>query len=68
MFKLFDFSHWHGSMDEGSNYLLCRLLSDNIFLLGRKHVDGRVVKGAWGWEQFFSENLFSKNFSIVGLK
>ena len=36
------FSHRHGSMNEGSNYLICSLFLEYLFLLGQDHGDGSV--------------------------
>ncbi len=47
-------------MREGVDYYFHCLFSDNITLFGQECEDGRVGAGAWGCEQFFSEDLFSK--------
>ena len=49
----------------GADYLVCSLFSDYIFLWGREHGDGNLSAGTWGWEQFFSDNLFQKMFFIL---
>ncbi len=48
-------------MGEGSDYLFHCLFLDNIILFGREHGDGSMEAGPWGWEQFFSDDLFSKH-------
>ena len=58
-FKCFSLAWKHA---EGSDYLFSSLFLDLIFLWERQHVDRSLWKGAWGWEQFFSKDLFSKRF------
>ena len=62
--KWFNFSHWHGSMGKGSDYLFYCLFSDNMFLLRLEHGDGSIGTGAWGWEQFFLMTYFQKKVFI----
>ena len=52
-------------MSEGSDYLFRGLFLDNIFLFGWDHGDGSMGAGAWGWEQFFSYDPFSKHVFYV---
>ncbi len=49
-------------MGTGADYLFSSLFSDLIFLWGREHGHGILWVGMWGWEQFYSGNLFSKIF------
>ncbi len=60
-FKWF-ISYWHESMSMARDYLFCCPFLDHIFLLGLESWDGSVGLGAWGWEQFFSEDLLQKTF------
>ena len=59
--------------EQGSDYLFHILYTDYIFCGDRslqmiawycrwEHGDGSMWMGAWGWEQFFSEDLFLKTF------
>ncbi len=52
-------------MVKESDYLLHYLFLDNIILFGWERGDGSVGAGAWGWEQFFSADLFLKHVFYV---
>ncbi len=52
-------------MGKGSDYLFHCLFLDNIILFGQERGDGSMGAGAWGWEQFFSDDLFSKHVFYV---
>ena len=52
-------------MDEGSDYLFHFQFLDNIILFGQEHGDGSVGAVAWGWEQYFSDDLFQNMFFML---
>ncbi len=62
--KLFIYSHWNWSMGKGNDYFFLCLVLDDIFLFGLEHGGGNVGAGAWGWEQYFLDDLFSKHFFV----
>ena len=58
MILFFTLAWKHGG---GSDYLVHSLFSDLIFSWGQEHGGSDIWAGMWGWEQFFSDYLFSKN-------
>ena len=68
--KRLNFSHWHGSVGQGNDYLFFSLFSDYIFLLGLEDVDGsagtRVNSiGCGEGSSFFQWIYFLNHFSII---
>ena len=49
-------------MGKGNDYFFLCLVLDDIFLFGLEHGGGNVGAGAWGWEQYFLDDLFQNIF------
>ena len=49
-------------MERGNDYFFHFLFLDNIIFFGLEHGGGSVGTGAWGSEQYFLNDLFSKHF------